>query len=436
MKRPATLNYKRRFSVLGTKAENAKVFLTSGKRWEVYEQLLHCVFLPMTRGLLKLILPDGERLDYGDGSDGVEATIRVNNYDFFKKCVLFGDVGFGEAYVDGDWETEDITKVIEWMILNVENHPTMMADRQRKSKVNFLKIFNTWAHLLRENTTKGSKKNISVHYDLGNDFYELFLDATMTYSSAYFRNSNQSLAEAQVAKYDQLCHKLRLKSTDHVLEIGSGWGGFAIHAAKNYGCTITTITISRRQFEYARQRIQTEGLEKKIHIQFRDYRDVKGKFDKIVSIEMIEAVGHRFLKTFFQQCHRCLKSDGLLGIQAILSPDHRYESFRRNADWIQKHIFPGSLLPSFAIIQRRVNETGTLCLWNYEDMTSHYVRTLNLWRQNFHSRLEDVQRLGFGETFVRKWNYYLSYCEAAFKMRNISVAQFIFTRPNNFGLIS
>ena len=388
----------------------------------------------MELGQLMITLPDGEVLRYGRKDGNVEAAIRINDKRFFKRCILFGDIGFGESYVDGDWDTDDLTKVIEWMILNVENHPTLMADDKNKTKVNFLKIFNKMYFALRANTVQGSKKNITDHYDLGNEFFKLFLDPTLTYSSAYFKNSQLNLQDAQISKYDALCQKLRIKSSDHVLEIGSGWGGFAIYAAKKYNCRVTTITISNKQYEFAIERIKQEKLDHKIQVQLVDYRHATGLYDKIVSIEMIEAVGDKFLSAFFGQCQNLLKKNGLLGLQMILSPDHRYDSFRKNVDWIQKHIFPGSLLPCLSVIQQAIAQTGKLCLFDYEDITPSYVKTLAIWRGNFNQNLAQVRSLGFDERFIRKWNYYKSYCEAAFHMRNISVVQAVFTRPNNLQL--
>lgn len=399
-----------------------------------YEFVFYQIFKPLREGRLTVVLPDGRHFVFGSGQGGVDADIVVRNPDLFKKCFWAGDVGFGEAYVDGDWDTSDITRVIEWMIRNVDHHPTLMADQKKRTPVNWLKVLNIAAHLFRMNTLTGSRKNISAHYDLGNDFFKLFLDPTMTYSSAYFKRPDQGLQDAQIQKYDELCQKLRLKPSDRVLEIGSGWGGFAVHAARNYGCHVTTTTISREQFDHAQTRFFQEGLNKHIEIKLLDYRKLEGQFDKIVSIEMIEAVGDQFYEAFFAQCHALLKRDGLLALQAILSPDHRYESFRKNVDWIQKHIFPGSLLPSLQRLTRAIRRTGQLCLLDYEDMTPHYVKTLALWRDNFQAKANEIRSQGFDESFIRKWNYYFSYCEAAFKTRNISVAQAVFTRPNNLTL--
>jgi cyclopropane-fatty-acyl-phospholipid synthase len=254
----------------------------------------------------------------------------------------------------------------------------------------------------------------------------------MTYSSAYFEHPDQSLKDAQAAKFDRLCQQLMFNHHDRVLEIGTGWGGLAVHAAKNYGCHVTSITISRQQYKWAKQRVVDEGLSKYVDVQLCDYRDMKGSFDKIVSVEMIEAVGHRYYSAFFKACQNLLAKKGMMGLQMILCPDSRYESFKTNVDWIQKHIFPGSLLPCVTELQTAIRKTGNLWLYNFEDMTAHYVRTLRLWRQAFWANIDQVRGLGLDESFIRKWNYYLCYCEAAFNRHNISVAQAIYTRPNQF----
>ncbi len=399
------------------------------------EKVIDKVFTPLKLGQLTIKWPDGTQKIYGLEPEGITAEIHVRRHDFFKKCLLYGDVGFGEAYVDGDWDTPDLTRVIEWMILNVEHHPTLMADEDKNQSVNWFRLFNTWAHKLRDNTLMGSRKNISAHYDLGNDFFKTFLDSSMAYSSAYFTGPTQSLHDAQIAKFEIWCKKLRLMSTDRVLEIGCGWGGFAVYAARNYGCHMTCITISQEQFDYCKALIAKEGLQDKIDLQFVDYRHVTGLYDKIISIEMIEAVGHKFLPVYFKQLHHLLKRDGVVGLQMILAPDHRYESFRKNVDFIQKHVFPGSLLPSLRAIQQAIHNSGILCVFDYEDITFSYVKTLKLWREEFNRNHAKYVTLGFDEPFIRKWNYYLSYCEAAFSMRNIAVTQVVLTRPNNYRLV-
>jgi cyclopropane-fatty-acyl-phospholipid synthase len=294
-----------------------------------------------------------------------------------------------------------------------------------------LLVLNRLRHQLRANNVAGARRNISEHYDLGNDFYELFLDPSMTYSCAYFSSPDLSLEAAQTEKYDRLCRKLKLTSNDHVLEIGGGWGGFAVHAARNYGCQVTSITISKEQLRYAKDRAAAEGLSNQIGFQLTDYRNVTGKFDKIVSIEMIEAVGHEYFKSFFKKCHELLNRYGLLGIQAITCPDSRYESHRKNVTWMQKHIFPGGLLPSIGVMNKTINETGDLQLHHLEEMGLHYARTVATWRENFNYKLESVLAQGFSENFIRKWNFYLTSCEATFRTRNITVVQAIYSRPNN-----
>lgn len=385
----------------------------------------------MTAGCLRLQLPDGSWQTMGTPGSEVSAELRVLDPAFFKKCVLFGDVGFGEAYVDGDWETDSIERVISWAILNVEQSPGMSGSKVRSIALNLLRRCNRLSHLLRPNSMKTSRRNISEHYDLGNEFYRLWLDPTLTYSSACFTTPGQSLESAQIGKYDVLCRKLRIKPADHVLEIGSGWGGFACHVVKDYGCRVTTVTISEEQFKHARERFERAGISDRVEIQLRDYREIRGQFDKIVSIEMMEALGDRYLEAYFDVIHAALKPDGLVGLQYITVPDVRHAELRRGVDWIQKHIFPGSLLLSVGRVNEAINRSGDLFLHHLEDLGSSYGRTLHLWWEAFNARLDDVRALGFDARFIRKWNYYLQYCEAAFASRNISVVQAIYTRPNN-----
>jgi len=385
----------------------------------------------MTLGCLRLELPDGSKEVIGEPGATITAQVRILNWGFFKRCVLFGDVGFGEAYVDGDWDTEDITRVISWFILNVENSPAMSGSRGRKFLINLLGWQNRIAHLLRPNSVTTSRRNISEHYDLGNDFYKLFLDPTMTYSSALFSSHEETLEAAQVAKYDRLCRQLKLNQQDRVLEIGTGWGGFSLHAAKNYGCKIVTTTISAEQFKYARALFQKEDLAGQVEVKLEDYRNLTGLFDKIVSIEMIEAVGDKYLETYFAKCQELLKPRGLLALQMITCPDTRHDSLRKNVDWIQKHIFPGSLLLSIHRANEALRRTGDLFLHDLKDLGLSYAETLKRWRVTFNQNEAAVRALNFDTRFIRKWNYYLSYCEAAFAMRNISVVQAVYTRPNN-----
>lgn len=385
----------------------------------------------MRKGYLTVKMTDGDVLTFGDPASAHHARIQILNPAFFRKCVLYGDVGFGESYVDGDWETDDITAVIGWFLLNIENAPSVSGSSARTIGLNLLRTVNRITHRLRDNSLRGSRKNISEHYDLSNDFFRTFLDPSMTYSSAYFEEKNITLEEAQKQKYDRLCRMLKIGPNDHVLEIGSGWGGFAIHAASVYGCKVTSITISEQQFSLAKSRVREAGLADRIDIQLRDYRTLEGRFDKIVSIEMLEAVGDRYFEEYFAACNRVLKPNGLLGLQVITSPDSRYDQLRKSVDWIQKHIFPGSLLPSIARLNKAVNRTSELFLLDLKDMGRDYATTLRMWREKFNRERAKVRSLGFNDRFIRKWNYYLSYCEAAFAMRNISVVQMVYTRPNN-----
>ncbi|WP_443944376.1 class I SAM-dependent methyltransferase [Pedobacter sp. AW1-32] len=396
-----------------------------------FERIVLNTLSKMNLGKLELTLPNGEVLLFGNGEDKIEANIQINHPDFFKSIALYGDIGFGEGYTSGLWDTSNITNVIKWVILNIENAPSVSGSKVKSLALNLFKVVNKLYHVRRSNTLAGSQKNISEHYDLNNDFFATFLDKTMTYSSGYFFNEHTSLLESQYAKYDRLAKQLKLKATDHVLEIGSGWGGNAIFMAKNYGCKVTSVTISVEQQKMAMERVKAEQLEDRVEVIIQDYRKIEGRFDKIVSIEMLEAVGHQFLETYFEKCQSLLKPKGIFAIQVITSPDCRYDQLRGGVDWIQKHIFPGSLLPSVAAINQAVNNTGDLTLVDLKDMGLDYAKTLHLWWLEFNKNLDRVKALGFNETFVRKWNYYLNYCEAAFAMRNINVMQMVYTRPNN-----
>ncbi len=385
----------------------------------------------MNKGSLDLLLPDGELLKIGDEAGEIKAKITIKNNNFFKRCVLFGDIGFGESYVEGEWETDDITNVIKWVILNIENAPSVSGTSVKGIALNFLRMFNKLQHSKRMNSLVRAQKNVAEHYDLNNDFFALFLDPSMTYSSAYFKEENMTLEQAQFAKYERLCKQLHLKPEDHVLEIGSGWGSNAIYIAKNYGCNVTTVTISEEQYKLANERVKQENLSDKIKVMFKDYRLIEGKFDKIISIEMLEAVGAEFFETYFKKCSDALTKNGILAFQVITCPDTRFNSLRSGVDWIQKHIFPGTLLPSVGAINNAINNTGDLTLVDSKDLGLDYARTLSTWFQEFNKNVSEVKKLGFDDRFIRKWNYYLCYSEAAFAMRNINVMQMVYTRPNN-----
>lgn len=411
----------------------------------VYRRLILGLLSPLTRGHLQVELPGGEVRHFG-GAQSVStislplgiptsAVLRIHREGFFKKCVLFGDIGFADSYLDGDWDTPDLTALVAWFIHNLDHAPTLSGSRHnRVPKVKWLGIISRLGHLLRPNTRKTARRNIAEHYDLSNEFFSLFLDPTLMYSSAKWVRPEQTLEEAQHEKNEALCRSLRLCQSDHVLEIGTGWGGWSLHAAKNYGCRVTSVTISREQFNLARQRVAAAGLSSRIDVQFRDYRELTGQYDKLVSIEMLEAVGHRYHSTFAEICSRVLKPEGLLALQFITCPDHRYNQLRRGVDFIQRHIFPGSLLLSLNRVNALLSRHGGFMLHEVSDLGHDYARTLKYWHQAFRQRLPEVRELGFDDRFIRKWEYYLCYCEAAFALRNISVVQTLHTRPNNLGL--
>ena len=406
-------------------------------------------FAAMTRGHLRIELPDGTSHELGTHTAAVQLTlplalpafalIRVKRDAFFKKCLFSGDIGFAESYIDGDWETPHLAAVIAWFLLNVEDAPTLSGSAKKHAQsfaLNLLRHTNRLGHLLRPNSREIARRNISEHYDLSNDFFALFLDPSMMYSSAKWPAAHPhfTLEEAQREKNDALCRSLRLAPTDHVLEIGTGWGGWSLHAAQTYGCRVTTVTISQQQYDLARSRIAAAGLTDRVEVQLRDYRDLTGTYDKIVSIEMMEAIGHRYLPDFTAVLNRVLKPDGLLALQFITCPDSRYDAFRTGIDFIQKHIFPGSLLLSLNRVNDLLSRSGGFTLHHIDDLGHDYARTLRLWHENFRHRTEQILALGFDDRFMRKWSYYLAYCESAFAMRNISVVQTLHTRANNLSL--
>ena len=398
------------------------------------QSLVLGVFAKMTAGHLHMELPDGSVREFGTPGAKVSARIHIRHAAFFQKCILFGDIGFGESYVDGDWDTDDLERVIAWAIENLDQTPTRTGITARSLWFNFLNGINLLRHWLRPNTLTTSRRNIAEHYDLGNAFYRLWLDPTLTYSAARYSKVGESLEDAQTAKYDALCQKLRISPSDHVLEIGTGWGGFSLHAASKYGCRITTLTISEEQFKLAKERLAKVGLAERVEVRLQDYRHITGRFDKIVSIEMMEALGDRYLKTYISKLNTLLKPNGLIGLQFITVPDSRHKALRQGVDWIQKHIFPGSLLLSVGRVNQMFNKTSDLSLHELEDLGASYAKTLRVWWEQFNAKTDEVIALGFDARFVRKWNYYLQYCEAAFTTRNISVVQAIYTRPNNFHL--
>ncbi|MCA0313649.1 MAG: cyclopropane-fatty-acyl-phospholipid synthase family protein [Candidatus Melainabacteria bacterium] len=401
-------------------------------------------------GKLTLYQPDGEKLVYGrehsvHGKEHprgryVEAQIKVLDNNFFSRVVMFGHIGFAESFMDGEWQTDDIASVVAWFLLNLNDNPLLEGTGNKSILVNALGALNQLLHLFKFNNKDNSRKNISYHYDLSNDLFELFLDETMTYSSARFSDDwLLSLKDAQISKYEALCRKLKLKEGDSLLEIGCGWGGFAQYAVSKYRIKYTGITISKEQLAYAEKAFEKlPELSGLVEFKLIDYRDMKRAmkpegYDKIVSIEMIEAVGDEYYDAYFAKIDELLAEDGLAAIQMITCPDNRYDLIRKNTDFIQKHIFPGSLLPCLHRISKATSLTR-LSLFEVEDLGNSYAKTLFTWQERFEAQLKKVGELGFDQVFVRKWRYYLSYCAAAFAMRNISVVQAVYSRPNNLNL--
>jgi cyclopropane-fatty-acyl-phospholipid synthase len=405
--------------------------LAPAKPSGLHQRLVMGALEKMDEGHLLLQLPDGSVHHLGNQGHPLSSTLTILRPAFFTRVLLYGDVGFGEAYVEGDCDTDDIEKLISWAILNLDKSPTFSGSRTKKLGLNLLQVTNRMRHLLRPNSKNTARRNIAEHYDLGNDFYQLWLDPTMTYSSARWKTPDQSLEDAQIEKYDALCRQLKLTDKDHVLEIGSGWGGFTSHAVRNYGCRVTTVTISQKQHDYAAARFRVEGIADKVDLRLQDYRDIQGRFDKVVSIEMMEALGDKYLETYFAKINEVLAPNGLVALQYITCPDSRHAQMKRGVDWIQKHIFPGSLLLSIGRVSEACRRTGDLFLHQLDDLGLDYARTLREWHVTFNARLDEVRALGFDQRFIRRWNYYLLYCAAAFAMRNISVVQAVYTRPNN-----
>ena len=380
----------------------------------------------LPQGFLEIADGGGTR-GFGTAGSEPSALVTVHDDRFFRRVLTGSDIGLGESYVDGDWSSPDLVAFLRLAIRNL----ALFEDRHR-----LFTALGRWrglvGHRRRANTRAGSRANIHAHYDIGNEFYRLFLDPSMAYSCGVYRSPGDTLEQAQFEKVDRICRKLGLGPSDHVLEIGTGWGGFAAFAATRYGSRITTTTISAEQYQYAAELVARKGLgPDRVRLLQEDYRDLRGRYDKIVSIEMFEAVGHRNYDTFFAQCDRLLAPDGAMALQTITVPDRRFRQYLTTPDWIQKHIFPGGELASVAAILRSLARVTRLSLHHAEDIGAHYARTLRAWRERFTDRLDDVLALGFDTRFVRTWEYYLASCEAAFAERLIGNAQLVLAKSMN-----
>jgi cyclopropane-fatty-acyl-phospholipid synthase len=371
-----------------------------------------------------IIIKDGKSISKFGKPGNLSAKINILDTVFYKNIILGGTIGASESFIRGEWSSPNLTNVIRVLARNTEAQDKLENLFTLLSQP-FLKVM----HKLNENSVRGSKKNISRHYDLSNDFFSLFLDKNMMYSSAIYKSRKTSLEDASTNKLDVICKKLNLKKTDHVIEIGTGWGGFAIYAAKNYGCKVTTTTISIEQYKFAKQKIKEAGLGKKIKVLLKDYRLLKGQYDKLVSIEMIEAVGYQFYDEYFKIIGQLLKNDGEALIQAITIKDQRYSKAIQSVDFIQKYIFPGSCIPSITAIQNSLTSSTDLVINDIRDIGHHYARTLADWRKRFLKNKQEIRKLGFDDKFLRMWLFYFAYCEGGFEEKVISDIHLHITKP-------
>ncbi len=407
-----------------TAVSQSKSVLPSITMTEIARRAVHAMLDRLTIGCL-ILEEKGQVTHFGNREDDtVRAVIHINRPEAWATVIRDGSTGAGEAYMLGYWETPDLLEVVRLFVLNMQT-----LDAMGRKQPLWRKLAGRLFHAFRANSTVGSRRNISAHYDLSNDFFSLFLDPTMAYSSGIFRTSEDSLHTASLNKFDNICKRLQLKPTDHLLEIGTGWGGLAIHAAKHYGCRVTTTTISHEQYVHATEWVKREGLEDHITLLEKDYRELDGLYDKLVSVEMIEAVGVKYYDTYFATCNRLLKEDGLMLIQAITISDQRFEQSVRSIDFIKRYIFPGGQLPSNALIADKVATQTDMQLIGMQDITLDYAKTLRQWRDNFWRSIDQVRALGCDEIFIRMWEYYLCFCEGGFRERVIHTGQFLLAKP-------
>ncbi len=390
------------------------------------KQFFHRTLGDLNRGHITIREPDGRIREAGTPGEQPAAELQIHDNRFYRRIATDGDIGLGESYMYGEWSSPDAVAVLSFLIANRE---ALQNGHIATSMVK--RLLGRIGHLGRANRIEQSRRNIHAHYDLSNDFFRTFLDASMMYSCAMFGKQGESLEQAQKNKLHAVIDQARIEPHHHVLEIGTGWGAFAIEAVRRTGCRVTTITVSEEQLELARTRVREAGLADRIQVEFRDYRTIEGVYDRIVSIEMIEAVGHRFLPEFFHACDQALKPDGLMVLQAITIPDQRYDSYRKNIDWIQKHIFPGGHLPSLAAMTEAMKKASRFNVESLYNIGPDYALTLREWRQRFEASIDRVRTLGFDDVFIRKWTYYLVYCEAAFATRTLNTLHVVCTRPNN-----
>lgn len=383
------------------------------------------------RGSLRLTLPDGELLTFGPGG-APRAAMRVHKWNFFQRLVWDGDIGMGDGLLEEEWESPDLTEVVQFFIANREH----LDDRRLFFTRCFGRALAWLRQRARSNTIAGSRRNIRAHYDLGNPLYRSFLDASMSYSCAYFASPDSDLAQAQLAKIDMLLEQARLDPQCHLLEIGCGWGSLAIRAARRFGCRVTGITLSQEQLDWGRRAVAESGLADLVELRMCDYRELEGCYDRAISCEMLEAVGHENLGEYFAVLERVVCPEGLVVIQVITVPDYSYDDYRGNQDWIQKEIFPGALCPSVSSLLSAAGQSSRWVLEELRNIGPHYARTLREWRERFQNAWPTLKNLGYDERFRRAWLYYFSYCEAAFASRNLANVQMVLSRPKNRMLLS
>lgn len=413
----------------GKTAENTSFFPSSqnaGWLESLSRKLVLQTFQQIQKGSLTIV--EGESsYHFGEAQDTstLHAQIRVHSPNVYRELLFGGSIGAAESYMMAEWSTPCLVSVVRVLCANMD-----VLNRMDGRWSSFKGLMNRLMHKLNRNSRSGSRKNIAAHYDLGNEFFKLFLDPSLMYSSAIYPSETSTLEEASLYKLDAVCSKLGLTEDDHLLEIGTGWGGLAIHAAKHYGCRVTTTTLSKEQYQHAQQAVAEAGLEDRITLLLKDYRDLTGQYDKLVSIEMIEAVGHEYYPTYFSKCSSLLKADGLMLIQAITITDQRYDAAKNSVDFIQKYIFPGGGLPSNTVMAQCIANCTNMTMVDLHDIGLDYARTLADWRERFHQRIETVRRQGFDDVFCRMWDFYLAYCEGGFRERVISTVQAVMAKPD------
>ncbi|USD64366.1 cyclopropane-fatty-acyl-phospholipid synthase family protein [Vibrio sp. SCSIO 43136] len=399
---------------------SSQTFSTSQK---IARTLVHKALEQIAVGHLVLVETFGDTVCFGDEKQGLSAVIEIHDPDVYQRVIKAGDIGAAEAYMDKQWDSQDLTILMQVMAANLSALDALESNQSWLSK-----CVNQVKHWFNRNTLTGSKKNIEAHYDLGNDLYTTFLDTRMLYSSGIFHSECDSLEEAQLNKMERLCQELELDSSDHVLEIGTGWGAMAIYMATHYGCKVTTTTISEEQHAYTQALIKQNKLEDRIELLKQDYRTLTGRYDKIVSIEMIEAVGEKFLPSYISQCNSLLKKGGKLAIQSITIADQRYDHYANSVDFIQKYIFPGGFLPSVTQLCVQMTQGSQLVMRDLKDIGLDYADTLAHWHHRFNLAAHHLQSKGYDERFCRMWRYYLSYCEGGFRAKTISTVQLTFEK--------